>query len=192
MKKSLALLCAALVSGVAFSSTTGLLASADGEVLPENCGGAFPDIAGFLTFFDTSLSYMAAKRGATAKGVAELFAVSELRSSLDAKIPNPTGESVMDRLIVSQLCQFRQIYLTENPQQGLSGRRVLIDASNDSLHDHLSKIAPMLYKDARDHAEKVLMEIAKNQRRNELLERKREEIRKARAGGRARVADLID
>src|SRR5690606_3326969 len=106
------------------------------QTMPDDCKSAYPDTGGFLAFFDNSIAMMVAKRGPGAKGAVELFAVSELRSELDARVPNPGTETALDRLIVSQLCQYREIYQGENPQAAV-GRRLIIEASNEGLHDHL-------------------------------------------------------
>ena len=166
------------------------LTTGESDAMPDDCKSPYPDIGGFLAFYENTISMIVAKRGATTKGAAELFAVSELRSEVDARVPNPSGESAIDRLVISQLCQYRDIYAAENPSNG-PGKRVIVESKNEGLQEHLVKIAPKLYKDSRDYAQTVFAEIARSRHKNDLIEKKREDIKRARAMGHQRIEDIL-
>ena len=161
------------------------------EILPEGCGNPFLDVGSFLSFYDSSISLMVAKRGLDAKGVTDLFAVAELRKELDAMFPSPSEESALDRLIISQLCQFQKIQTHDVLAKGKGGNPLRIESGDAGLHDHLATVAPKLYKDARKILVEALALKARDKQKDTLLLSKWAEIRKAREHGRAKIEDLF-
>jgi hypothetical protein len=157
---------------------------------PEGCGNPYLDIVSFTYFFESALSQMAAQKGATGKGVVDLFAVWELRNLVSSHLSDPTVDSPVDRLIISQLCQFQKIQMRDNV--GQSKRQAEIDSASEPLLVHLSIVAPRLFKETRELTVGFLTERARKLQKEGLAGRKIEDIRKAREMGRARVRDLLD
>ena len=81
----------------------------DEKALPEGCGNPYAEAVRFRDFYDNTLAFMAARRGANAKGIVDLYAVGAIRDEITALFPNYTEESPIDRLVMAQLCQFQKI-----------------------------------------------------------------------------------
>jgi hypothetical protein len=160
------------------------------ETLPEGCGNPFADMPLFMNFFDNAIAHMVAKRGPTAKGVVDLFAVAEMRDRLTELAVNPQTESPIDRLILSQLCLYERVAT----QKHLSGKGPggKIQASDDSLHDHLASIAPKLYKDTRTLVVEALAARAREREKENALASKWADIRRAHQLGADKIRDLFD
>ena len=133
---------------------------------------------------------LVAKRGVSTKGAGDLFAVSELRVELNTLIPNPTGETALDRLIVSQLCQFADVERQSRGARGMT-QSAKIDTSSDVLLDHLSNVGTRLYVDARKIVVAALADRARQRQKDNLLATKWSEIRRAREMGRQKIDDLF-
>jgi hypothetical protein len=157
---------------------------------PEGCGNPYMDLVSFMAFYESTIQHMAAERGPEAKGVADLFAVWELRTWVAYQGTDPTTDSPLDRLIISQLCQFQRI--ETKAQIGVSKpTSVGIESSSNALHTHLSLVASRLYAEVREWVVAYKIELAKKRRQESLTHRKIEDIRKARDRGRAQVFDII-
>jgi len=161
----------------------------DIETFPEGCGQAFQETNRFAGFFDSSLNALVAKRGAAARGVPELFAVSEMRNEIISVFPNYAEESPIDRLVISQLCQFQRIRAQQLKPGALEQAK--ITAGDDELHNHLVAVSANLYRDARKIVVVSMAEKMKEQERLRQLMSKRSEILRARQLGREKLQDLF-
>lgn len=159
------------------------------EALPEGCGNPFVESKPFFEFFEASIAFAAAERGPDTKGVAELFAVSELERDLIRLVPNLSEESPIDKLVRSQVCHYLEIY--EKQRDTRVKKKKLPTSDDPGLHDHLVKIAPKLFEDSLKVVEAVVMEQAAHDRKKERLSRKLHNIRKARRLGRAKVDEKL-
>lgn len=158
--------------------------------MPEGCETPFPDPGRFIAFFDASISAMAAKRGAEARGVVDLFAVSELRVEMISQFASLSDESPLDRLIIKQVCQYRKIRNSEFKIG--QGKLPEIGSSDDGLHDHLAGVAAHLYADARKLMEGARGERMRERERERMLASKAGDVARARAMARDKVKDLMD
>jgi hypothetical protein len=161
-------------------------------LFPEGCGSPYMDLAAFSTFFESALGQMAAAKGPNGKGVVDLFAVWELRRMINERLSDPTVESPVDRLLMSQLCQFQKIEMKNKIGMGLKESAFQVDSASETLHTHLSLISGKLFKETRELAVSFLTERAKRLQKESLANRKAEDIRKARELGRNKVRDLVD
>ncbi len=161
--------------------------------LPEGCGNPFVENASFSDFFDSSVSAMAVERGASSPGIVELFSVLELRNALSEEQTDPSMESPIDRLLVSQLCQFQRIENASSVGMGNEARkRVQQIPSNDpKLHNHLKSIASKLYKDARELYLVDVTEKARKRAKDQSTAKRLGEIRKAKIQARQKVQNLM-
>jgi len=156
-------------------------------VLPNGCGNPYADVPEFISFFESAIQLMAAKRGAEAKGVVDLFSVSEIRSEMRQLFPSLGEESPVDRLIISQLCNYQKIHLLS-----ASMTSTKVESSLEKLHDHLAAIAGPMYKDSKKLMLAAVNEMEKNKQAEGLVAAKWSDIRKARQMGRKQVRDLFD
>jgi hypothetical protein len=194
MKKSFLCLyvyCAALVS-------VRLLALEIGEnsykpfspqAFPAGCDNAFSEISKFRDFFQNTISIMAAERGASAKGVSDLFAVAELSQHLLDVAPNLTEESPIDRLVKSQLCRLEEVY--NNEKKAPLQKRQALNSDDTLLHDHMVKVAHKLFLDSYKIVEEVVMAKAKEKQKERLMQNKSQEVEKARRMGRDKIEKLF-
>jgi hypothetical protein len=196
-QKLLPVVCSALCAG-------GLVAqSADGDkfeshylnirleevTLPDSCKSPYRDAPTFIEFFNTSITVMAAKKGANAAGVSDLFGVWNLREKMREVFPNLGEESPLDRLIVAQLCLFQKVQIEKYARPGQAP--LVITATDNDLQTHLSSIAPRLYQDARKLMVEALGVRAKERKQNLNLSRQWDEILKAREKGDEKNRDLL-
>jgi hypothetical protein len=151
---------------------------------PDGCGNPFSDAGDFISFFESSVSQLAAKRGPDARGVVDLFSVSEIRSELTSSFGRTGQDAVLERLIVGQLCNFSRIALLQAKSQP-------IDSADDRLMDHLAGIAPRLYRDARAILLTALDERRRLVQKESLLSARAAEVQRARALARSRVKELL-
>jgi len=164
------------------------VSTGDKSVLPEGCANPYRDVNLFMEFYEDTISEMAVERGPRAKGVADLFAVSELRAAVKDLFPNLQEESPLDRLLMTQLCHYQKISL-QNPEGGL--RPSAITSDDSKLHDHLAIVAARLYRDSRGVVVEALREQTKLRDKLRKLALKRSDIRKAREIGRDLVEDVF-
>jgi hypothetical protein len=161
----------------------------DEKALPEGCGNPYAETIKFRDFYDNTLAFMAARRGAHSKGVVDLFAVSAIRDEIAVLFPNYTEESPVDRLIMAQLCQYQKI-----AAQGLNlkDKPLMIKASDSSLADHLVIVSAKMYTDAKA----LLLEAVAVQRKKEKddsgLRARYTEVLNAREESRSRVQNLLE
>jgi hypothetical protein len=158
--------------------------------MPEGCDTPFPDPGRFIAFFDASIAAMAAKRGAEARGVVDLFAISELRTEMISQFPSLSDESPLDRLIIKQVCQYRKIRNSDF-KIGM-GKLPEINSSDDGLHDHLVGVSARLYGDARKLMEEARAERNRFREKEKMMASKAADISRARALAREKVKDLRD
>jgi hypothetical protein len=156
---------------------------------PGGCDNAFAEAKKFRDFFESTISLMAAERGATAKGISDLFATSELSQHLLDLKPAYFEESPVDRLMKSQLCKFEEVYKAER-KPGVESKEALT-SNNPLLHDHLAKVSSKLFKDAYRIVEQAAMEKAKEKQQEEMMQGKAKEVDKARKLGREKVEPLF-
>jgi hypothetical protein len=173
------------------ASTTPLVNKAQVALLPEGCGNPFQDNSAFFAFFDQAIETAAAKRGPAVKGIADLFAVSELKRELDTLMVNPQEESPIDRLINSQLCLFQKVQTSAKMSGNSKTNPLTIPSDDEMLHDHLLALAPKLYRDCRKIMVEVLSERAKERQKQNILQNRWAEVRKARESGREKIQDLF-
>ncbi|NCN26777.1 hypothetical protein GW915_04310 [bacterium] len=157
--------------------------------LPEECENPFVESRPFFEFYEATIASMAVERGAESKGVAELFAVSELAEDLVDLVPNNAEESPIDRLVRSQICHYQEVF--EKKRDPRVKTKVAATSNDSELHDHLSKIAPQLFKDSIKIVESVLMKQAKDDKVREDFRRKMANVKKARRLGRAKIDDSL-
>jgi len=162
----------------------------DQGAMPEGCTTPFPDPGRFIAFFDAAITAMAAKRGADARGVVDLFAVSELRVQMISQFPNLSDESPLDRLIIKQVCQYQKIRNADF-KIGM-GKVPEVSSSDDGLHDHLAGVASHLYGDARKLMEEARGERNRMRERAKMMASKAGDISRARSLAREKVKDLTD
>lgn len=161
----------------------------DPTVFPDGCNNPYKDMNDFTQFFESAIVEIVVDQGAAAKGVGDLFAVSEMRSDMREAFPNLSEENPVDRLIASQLCQFQKFNLQKSPPGKV--RPDPITSGNRELHKHLLLVGPKLYKDSRKIVMESLAQQAKLKDRVNRLAARRLEIRKARKMGRELVGDLF-
>jgi hypothetical protein len=162
------------------------------EPFPDGCGNPYFEPASFLNFYQATLNMMVVKRGPAAPGVAELYAVAELRSELNSIVPNPSEESAIDRLIMTQLCNFRKINTGTKLQANIASKDLMILSTSEALHEHLIKLAPKLYKDSRAYVVSVMAARARAREQEDLLASRWGDIRRARENGRSKIRDLFE
>jgi len=162
------------------------------QPFPEGCGSPYVDIPLFSIFFESTLQQMAAQKGPMGKGVVDLFAVWELRNSVAERLSDPTIESPIDRLILSQLCQFQRVNMVAAVERDGPKKAIPVDSAHESLHTHLALVSSKLYKETRELTVSFLTERAQRINKEGLAARKAEDIRRARELGRKKVSDLID
>ncbi|MBP7845039.1 MAG: hypothetical protein KA116_09490 [Proteobacteria bacterium] len=155
---------------------------------PGGCDNAFAEAKRFRDFFESSITIMASQRGADAKGVSDLFAISELSQHLLDIKPAFFEESPVDRLIKGQLCKFEEVFNAEK-KPGAKSKDAL-DSANPLLHDHLSKIADKLFKDSYTIVEQANAERAKERSEEKLMQSRMKEVEKARRLGRDKIEAL--
>lgn len=161
----------------------------DPTVFPDGCQNPYRDLHLFTEFFESTLDSIVIERGTHVKGLADLYAVSELRAQMKEIFPNLSEESPLDRLILTQLCQFQKIYLQTTSPGTL--RPQALHSANKDLHDHLLAVGPKLFRDSRKIMVDGLTQRAKLREKAKKLAARRAEIRRAREAGRALVDDLF-
>jgi len=161
------------------------------EQFPKGCGNPYLDISEMLAFYDLTIETIAAQRGINAKGLSELFAVSEMKKGIDTLIVNPQEESPLDRLIVTQLCHYRSI-LNKDLQNKDGSDEKIVTSTDSSLQEHLLSISQKLYKDSRILTTEMIAARAKEIQKNGQIEAKWADVKKARDNGRAKVRDLFE
>ncbi len=161
------------------------------EVLgfPEGCGQAYQEVDRFMDFFESSIASMVVARKSSQVVIGDLFAVSELRKEFRSIFPNYTEESPIDRLIITQACQFQKVRTSQIRPGALD--RAAITSDDRDLHAHWSAIATRLYKDSYDLMKDELKKRAKAKERSEETARQIDEIRKARNLGRSKISELL-
>jgi hypothetical protein len=162
------------------------------QPFPEGCGNPYVDIPAFSNFFESALQQIAASKGPEAKGVVDLFAVWELRNIVADRLSDPTVESPVDRLILSQLCQFQRVEMKSSITKSGPNKVDPIDSSHENLHTHLLLVSSKLYAQTRELTVSFLAERAKRLNKEGLAARKAEDIRRARELGRKKVNDLLE
>lgn len=164
------------------------------KFLPEGCGNPFVENAAFSDFFERAVESMASQGGAQSPGVVDLFAVLELRNAMASGQSDPSAESPIDRLLISQICQFQRIENAAAIGSGGAGRQKaqLIPANDPKLHKHLSGIAQKLYRDSRELFVADLAEKARKRARDQADKQKQDEIRRAKIQARSKVRELLE
>lgn len=158
------------------------------QVMPEGCGQAYQEVDRFLDFFEATIADIVVKRGAKAKGVDDLFAVSELRKKMRVTFPNYTQESPVDRLLISQICQFQKVRSTQIVPGALD--KAVIRSSDKDLHEHLVSIAPRLFRDSSGLLREEMRKKALEKRNSRELASREAEVEKARELGRRKIDDF--
>ncbi len=161
----------------------------DNQVFPEGCGNPFLDTHQFIQFYNAAISSLVAERGVNAKAADELFAISEISSEMATLFPNFAEESPVDRLIITQLCQFQKVRMA-TVKPGETARAKIISKDED-LHKHLVSVAPRLYRDSRALIKASLADRAVERRRAQFIASKRDDILRAREEGRRKLRDLF-
>jgi hypothetical protein len=157
--------------------------------LPDSCKSPYRETANFMEFFNTTLYVMAARKGANAPGIAELFGVISLREKMNELFPNLGEESSLDRLVVAQVCLFDKV---QNEKYARPGQPPLVIPPTDAdLHAHLTSIASRLYQDSRKLMIEALAVRAKEKKQNLNLSRQWDEILKAREKGEEKNQELL-
>ena len=159
--------------------------------LPQGCGDLFVDYNAFVNFYDAAISVLAAKRGPTAKGVADLFAVSEIRSEMNSLFPNMSSESPIDQIIEAQICQYEKIWMNKEGAAGGFKKVERPSSSNEALQDHLISIADKLYRDSRKVLVDSLAARARQKQKADFLASKWLDVLRAREAGRAKLGDVL-
>jgi hypothetical protein len=190
----LSFMCGALISVPTFSksSQAGEAKALRVAVFPQGCSYAIKDSSEFLIFFDLAIETIAAKSGPKAKGVPELFAVSEIRQAMNRSVVNPQEEPPVDQLIVKQLCKYQSIMTVKKGIGESTQNPLTVTSDNADLHDHLKLIAPKLYSDSRALAVELLSEREKAAKRQNLLTEKWQNVLDAREEGRSKIRDLFN
>ncbi len=160
------------------------------EQMPEGCESAFQDTSRFLSFYESTIASMAARRGPGVDPVVNLFSVSELRAAFQAQFPNLQEESPMDRLLIRQLCTYKQIRNAEF-KPGQARTLLQVSSSDAGLHDHLAAISTKLLNDAKQLMLEGIARNAKLKDRAAFTASKLQDIRRARSLGREKVRDLV-
>lgn len=158
------------------------------QVMPEGCGQAYQEVDRFLDFYEASIADIVVKRGAKAKGVDDLFAVSELRKKMRTTFPNYTQESPIDRLIISQLCQFQKVRSTQIVPGALD--KAVIRSSDKDLQEHFISIATRLFRDSSGLLHEELRKKALEKRNSRELASREAEVERARELGRRKIDDM--
>ena len=142
-----------------------------------------------MEFFNTTLYVMAARKGSSAPGIADLFGVISLREKMNELFPNLGEESSLDRLVVAQVCLFDKV---QNEKYARPGQPPLVIPPTDAeLHAHLTTIAGRLYQDARKLMIEALAVRAKEKKQNLNLSRQWDEILRAREKGEEKNQELL-
>ncbi len=162
----------------------------DNQTLPEGCGNPFLDTHLFLQFYNATISSAVAKRGKDSKGISELFAVSEISNEMATLFPNFAEESPVDRLVISQLCQFQKAR-TPQVKPGETSKAI-IRSSDLDLHAHFVSLAIPLFRDSRKLLVAALADRSAETRRAQYIAAKRDEILKARESGRRKIQDIFN
>lgn len=188
--------CALIASSAAYASSDGetfegryLESQLSDITLPDSCKSPYRDAPLFIEFFNTSLYVMAAKKGASGTGVADLFGVLSLREKMRELFPNMGEDNPLDRLIVAQLCLFEKVQVAKYSRPGQAP--LVIAPSDGDLHAHLVSIAARLYEDSRKLMIEALAVRAKEQKQNLNLSRQWGEILKAREKGDEKNRELL-
>jgi len=194
-KSSLSLILAFSASALAAGRTDGGILSFessawDTQSMPEGCGNPFRDAHEFMTFFDATISSVVAKRGPEARGVGELFAVSEMSNEIRGLFPNFVEESPIDRLVSTQLCNFLKVRAAQ--MKPGSNLKATIASADIDLHNHLVAVAPQLYTDSRKLLVSALAERAIELKKAQYMASKKNDILKARENGRKKISDIFE
>ncbi len=161
----------------------------DSGEFPDGCGKAAPEVDKFVDFYDLAITHLAANKGARSKGVAELFAVVEMRSFFSHLKASAIDDSAIDRLITAQLCQFKK-YRTRQLKPGATALKQ-INASDTELHEHLVGISTKLYRDTRSIVSAYIDIKNRERMKLESLKSKTLAIRQAKELAKEKVSDLI-
>jgi hypothetical protein len=159
-------------------------------LMPDGCNNPFREAIKFIDFFETTIVTMAAERGASARGVENLFAVDHLRDLINEEANRRGGEeSAVDRLIVTQICHYERIATKKNAGGGAKALQIF--ATDPALHDHLVAISTKLMTDtvALYRAQQKALREAKSQ--ESFIVSRQAEIKKARSRGQSKARDLI-
>lgn len=157
------------------------------RILPDGCGKAFQDVAEFRSFFELAINQIAAKSGVLTTPIAELFAVEELARAFNTKFMKFGRESPIDRLVISQICQFNSIIQSATTGDVYIG----IKTSDERLHKHLTSIAFQLYRDARQLYLETKNEHLKLKKNPELTKRKIDRIQRAKKSAKVKISTII-
>lgn len=157
---------------------------------PDGCENPYRETNDFMEFYEAAIVEYVLDRGLQAKGVAEMFGISEMRVQMKDVFPNMSEESPLDRLVTTQLCQYQKVYLQKAQTPGQL-RPAPIHSGEKGLHDHLAKIAPKIYRDARRIVAESMTQRAKLRDRAKRLASRRNDIRRARRMGADLVEDLF-
>jgi hypothetical protein len=159
------------------------------QSMPESCDSPYKDVSGFNVFFDSAIFVIASEKGADEKGVSDLFAVSELQKKMHELFPNVAEESPIDRLVVAQLCKFREIYKSKNTGQPDS--YVVIGSDDPLLQRHLLKIGTQLFIDSREIMVTALAAHARTEANRARIHLTIDRVETARARGRNKLDGLF-
>lgn len=161
-------------------------------IMPDGCNNPFRESIRFIEFYDLAIETMAAERGASARGISDLFAVQYLRNLIADESSLAGGEdSAIDRLIVTQICHYEKIATHKNLGSG-SKKALQIFAKDPGLHDHLAAISKKLLSDSVALYRTEKKALAKNKDQENFLISRRNEIRKAKNQGEDKVRSLIE
>jgi len=157
------------------------------NVLPDSCGKAFQELNLFQAFYESSISLMVVKRYPGRSKLYELFAVSEMRKNAEKRFKLLAVESPIDRLIISQLCHFRQALLDSEQ----IGERDPIRSDDKRLHQHLADVSTKLYRDSRSLYHSMLKQEAQLKAAMKAVKGSAAQVSEYRRRGRAKVSDLL-
>lgn len=158
------------------------------QTMPDSCDSPYKDVSGFSVFFDSVIFVMASEKGPSETGVGDLFAVSELQKKMTEIFPNIGEESPIDRLVIAQLCQYRQIFKGKN---NLNDASVSITSEDPQLQKHLQRIGSQLFIDARGLMVSALSAHARTQSRREQIKLTVDRVDRARDLGRNKIEGLF-
>jgi hypothetical protein len=159
------------------------------QTMPDSCDSPYKDVSGFEIFFDSALFVIASERGAQEKGVADLFAVSELQKKMKDLFPNLGEDRPIDRLIIAQLCQYREIFKKNN--RSVSDVGIVINSDDPILQKHLLSVASRLFIDARELMVSALAAHARSMARRNQINLTVERVEQARQLGRNKIEGLF-
>ncbi len=158
------------------------------QTMPESCDSPYKDVSGFNAFFDSAIFVIASEKGPDEKGVSDLFAVSELQKKMMEIFPNVGEESPVDRLVIAQLCRYREVFKAANARPDAY---INIPSDDPQLQKHLLAISGQLFLDSRELMVNALSAHARTEARRAKINLTVDRVEKARERGRNKLEGLF-